>query len=170
MLTHISEDISKIEEKIFSRKEREVVSDVLIVKRNIVNFKKIMQSHKNILKKLILYGGELAKVDELSHHYSDLIDQTKDIWDIIQSLSESIKVLHETNESLISYRINLIMKTLTVFSVIVFPLTLLAAIFGMNITGGMPFLDLKYGFWVIVGTMVVATIFMYKYFKYKKWI
>ena len=81
-----------------------------------------------------------------------------------------IEVLNNTNESLMNYRLSDIMKTLTIFSVIVFPLSLLAAIFGMNVEDGMPFLGVKNGFWIIVAIMIVGCFFMLLFFEKKKWL
>ena len=77
--------------------------------------------------------------------------------------------LHSTNQSLIDFRINEIIKTLTIFSVIVFPLTLIAAIFGMN-AANMPIVGSPYGFWIILGLMASGTICMLFYFKRRKWL
>ena len=81
-----------------------------------------------------------------------------------------VEALEYTNDSKLSYKMNDVMKTLTIFSVILFPLTLLAAIFGMNITHGMPFVDNENGFWIIIGFMVLGTVGMFGFFKKKRWI
>jgi len=61
------------------------------------------------------------------------------------------------------------MKILTMFAVIVFPLTLLAAIWGMN-TRYLPIVGARHDFWIVVGIMLVGTIFMLAIFKAKKWL
>ena len=73
---------------------------------------------------------------------------------------EIIEALEDTNTSLISFKLNDIMRTLTIFSVIVFPLTLLAAIFGMNTVNGMPFVSSPHGFWEILAIMFIGAGFM----------
>ena len=99
-----------------------------------------------------------------------MIDKTKNIWDILNSQKEMIEALEDTNTSLVSFKLNDIMRTLTLFSVIVFPLTLLAAIFGMNTVNSMPFMDSPYGFWNIIGIMLLGSVFMFAFFKKKKWL
>jgi len=69
-----------------------------------------------------------------------------------------------------NYRLNDIMKTLTIFSVIVFPLTLLAAIFGMNTINGMPFINSINGFWMVIIIMLFGSLGMLIFFKKKKWL
>jgi magnesium transporter len=170
MLDHINEDIDVLEQGIFSGSERMMVEKILIIKRNIVNFRKIMQAHKNVLKKLISKNTKYFIPTSIESYYANILEQTKDIWDILNNQKETIDALHYTNESLISFRLNNIMKTLTIFSVIVFPLTLLAGIFGMNVTGSMPFLNNPHGFWVVIIVMLVGIVLMFFIFKKKKWL
>lgn len=168
MLDHISLDIDNIEKNIWKGKEKEMTREILIIQRNIVNFRKIMQAHKNVIKKIVI-NNNLLITREIKKYFSSIVEQTKDIWDILENQKDTIYALHHTNESLISFRLNDIMKTLTIFSVIVFPLTLLAAIFGMN-TINMPLSDHTYGFWVIISIMAISVFLMFAYFKHKKWI
>jgi magnesium transporter len=60
------------------------------------------------------------------------------------------------------------MKTLTILSVIFIPLTFLAGIYGMNFEH-IPELKFKYGYFILLGIMVLVTIFSIWYFKRKKW-
>lgn len=165
MLNYISLNIDKVEKKIFNRQEKEMVKDILIVKSNIVNFRKIMQAHKTVIRKLIEKAPQFFSIAKLNLYFNDLIAHTKEIWDDLENYKETIDALYNTNESLISFRLNKIIKTLTIFSVIVFPLTLLAAIFGMN-TNNMPFVN----FWYIILIMLVLTLIMAIFFKVKKWL
>jgi magnesium transporter len=105
----------------------------------------------------------------LKKYYADLVDHSKRIWEMLDNQKEMVEVLSNTNESLLNNKMTDIMKTLTIFSVIVFPLTLLAAIFGMN-AKYMPFVDGIYGFWIIIGMMLVGCAAMLIFFKRKKWL
>ncbi len=169
ILNHINLDINQIEKDILQQAEEKTVQNILIIKRNIVNFQKAMQSHRNILNKLMEYTASWRK-SKTDNDYNNLISHTKDIWDYLTNYKDTINALHETQESMTSLKINEIMKTLTIFSVVVFPLTLLAAIFGMNTIEGMPFVSSPYGFWYIIGIMVMGMFVMFGYFKKKKWL
>jgi magnesium transporter len=170
MLDHLSLDVKNIEKNIFSGRERRMVTEILFIKRNILNFRQGISSHKNIVKKMINDKNDFLDVESIKDGYYALTEHTKSIWEILEILKEMIESLEDTNSSLVSFRINDIMRTLTVFSVIVFPLTLLAAIFGMNTINGMPFMNSQYGFWVIILIMLVGSVFMFAFFRYKKWI
>ena len=169
MIDHLGEDIEIIEDNILAGQEKEMVMETLLVKRNITNFRKIMQSHKTVIKKLIQTNNEFFPKIGMTRYYHDLMDTTKDIWEILNTERETIDAIYETNESALSFRLNDIIKTLTIFSVVVFPLTLFAAIFGMN-TQNFPIIGHKYDFWIIIGIMFLLTILMFMYFKKKKWL
>ena len=170
MLNNLALNIDRVEEQMFRDKPNsDTIRDLLIIKRNIVNFRKTMQAHKNIMERLIQGSRQRFPAQRLNRYLADLTDHTKEIWLALENYRDTVNALHETNESLSSHRLNIIMKTLTIFSVIVFPLTLLAAIFGMN-TINMPFVGDEYGFWVIIGIMLVGTIAMFGFFKWRKWL
>ena len=162
--------ISEVEEKIFLSRQRESIDDILMLKHNIINFSRIMQSHKNTLKKIFQCNNKKIFSSCQIKSHNNLIRNTKDIWEIAQSQKEMIEALEYTNDSMLSYKMGNIMKTLTIFSVIVFPLTLFAAIFGMNTINGMPLTETKNGFWIIILAMVAGTALMFLIFKKKKWL
>lgn len=170
MIDHFSLDINNIEKNIFASKERDMVHEILIIKRNIVYFRKIMQSHLWITNKLIEQKlNRLTNGRETKIFYRDLIDYIQDIWNTLNSYQATIDALEDTNNALVTFKLNDIMRTLTIFSVIVFPLTLMAAVFGMNVRN-MPIVGSDFDFWQIIVIMLIATIAMASYFKHKKWI
>ncbi|MGB0757090.1 MAG: magnesium transporter CorA family protein [Patescibacteria group bacterium] len=169
ILDHMSEDIEHIEDKIFAGEEKKIVKDILQIKRNIANFRKIMQSHNKIIKKLIAMDTAFFPHVDMHQYYNDLVEETKDIWQILETHKETIDALHQTNDASLSYKLNDIMKTLTIFSVVVFPLTLLAAIFGMN-TEYLPVVGIPGDFWWITGFMLFLTLLMFFFFKRRNWL
>lgn len=172
VIDHIIADCDGVEKKIFSRKEKKMISEILFIRRNITDFRKIMQGHKDIVKKLIHYLQEsnLFTLQKSDPSLSDLIDNAKEIWNNLDNLKERIEALQQTNESQISFRLSDIMKLLTVISVITFPITLIASIFGMNTLNAMPFIDSPFGFWRVIIVIFIIVGSMLVFFKYKKWL
>jgi magnesium transporter len=170
MLDHICIECDHIEKKIFKGFERQMVKELSITRRNITDYRKILQSHKNVLKKLTsaLQESALFLIQKTDYYYNDLLDYIKEIWDILEGLKERIEALQETNESLITFRLNDIMKFLTIISVTLLPLSVIAQLFGMN-TEYLPFNDLKYGFWIIVGLCILVVILMIAFFRKRRW-
>jgi len=162
--------INKAEDVIFEQEQKAAASQILYLRRNIINTRKIMQNHKNIMKKLMDMESSIVPKLKIKAYYYKLIEHSKRIWEILDNQKEMIEAMHDTNESFLNYRISDIMKTLTIFSVIVFPLTLLAAIFGMNTLRGMPFVETDNGFWIIIAIMLVGCLGMLLFFERKKWL
>ncbi len=172
MIDHLILDCNNIEKAIFSGKERKMVSEILIIRRNITDFRKIMQVHRSIVKKLIHYLKEnknfvLKKTDV---YFESIVDYTEEIWDMLDNLKERIEALQNTNESQISFKLSDTMRILTVISVIILPISFVAAVFGMNTTHAMPFLEDPQGFWYIISLMAAIMIGMIATFKYKDWL
>lgn len=170
MLDHLSLDIKSIEKNIFAGHERRMVTEILYVKRNILNFRKIMEAHKNVIQKISREKIKYFPAEKLKLYYNDLIENTKSIWETLEGQKQTIEALEDTNSSLLTFKTNDIMRILTIFSVVVFPLTLLAGIFGMNTVNGMPFMHSPNGFWFIMALMAGCSIIMFVFFKRKKWL
>ena len=169
MLDHVSEDIESIEKRIFKGEEKRVVKEILHIKRNIVNLRKIMQAHKNIIKKLMNTHTKFFMPNQINIYFTNILDRTKDIWDILETQKENINTFQETNESLISYKLNEIMRILTVISVILIPANLIASIFGMN-ARFMPIVNQPYDFQVILSIMLAMMLAFILYFRKKDWL
>ena len=172
MITKSKSDTTHNRRIVFSRlRQKEAVTEILLIRRNILNIRRILENHTKIIAKIQnLQRDKLIPNIDIKEHYDNLIDYSQNLWEISTNRKEIAELLNNTNESLINYKLNNIMKTLTIFSVIVFPLTLLAAIFGMNVTGGMPLLDSPFGFWQIMFSMIIGCMIMLFYFKRKKWL
>jgi len=163
-------NINEIEEIIFSGHQKSAVSKILELRRNIINIRKIMQNHKNILKHLQEMKSSIVSHEAIKGHYENLVEQSKRIWEILDNQKEMVEVFNDTNESLLNDKMNAIMKTLTIFSVLVLPLNLLAGIFGMNTIKNMPFIDNPYGFWIIISIMLTGLVILLSVFSRKKWL
>lgn len=168
MLTHIGQDIDKIEEKIFSDFSRNTIKEILLIKRNIVSFRKALQAHKSVLRKMMVYSQNFFDTRNLEIYFENLTEKTKDIWDLLENYFETINAVYSTNESLVTFRLSEIMKMLTIISVFTFPLTLIATTFATD-TLGSPLEHHPYGFWIIVGIMLIVAGIMYLFFKRKNW-
>lgn len=169
ILGNLNLNINSIEEHVFRGYEKRMVREILIAKTNIVNFRKIMQIHKTVISKLLEKSTIFFSAGKLKIYFEGLIEATDDIWQNLENMNQAIEALERTNNSLISFQLNDIIKILTTISVIVLPITLLASIFGMNLKY-MPFINQPLAFWLIIGTMALAFLIMVYYFKKRKWL
>jgi len=170
LLRSMSTDIENIEDAMFEEYNKDFIRNLLRVKTNIVRSRQAMQGHDDIIQKLKLYfDNNFTSQKKLDVYFNQLSEDTRDITNRLLLKKETIDALHETHQSLTDFRTNEIIKTLTIVSFIVFPLTLMAGIFGMNAIN-MPFVEHPLGFWMILGIMLTGCVVMIGFFKYKKWI
>lgn len=171
MLDHIAENITEIEERVFKGQEQEMLREIAIVKRDIIEFRRIVKPQHSILEALNrkaykLFGDTYMK--NLERHAQEIIGSNIKIWNTIENHKEMIESIEETNQSLLSYKLNETMKFLTAASVILTPMALVINVWGMGFNS-MPLAENPFGFWIIVGTTLIIGIFLTIYFRSKKW-
>lgn len=170
ILLHVNEDISAVDRKLFARgAERHIAEEILRLKTNIVTFRRAMQGHRTVLDRLVMYGDPGLNIYSYQSYINSLREAASEIWHMLDSQKESINALHETNESILSLRMGEVMKTLTIISVITFPLTLAATIFAIR-APDTPFVNLPYGFVVISLLILLGAALMLLAFKRKRWL
>lgn len=169
MLDHVSIDINRLQKEIFGGNENQFVREILATRRNIVTFRRIMQAHKAIIRRVEDKGKKFFKGKGLTFYFENLVDHTKDIWDALENQKDSIEALKDTNEALIAFQLNNIMKLLTIISVVLLPASLIANVFSTN-AQNVPFIGLPGDFWILVGLMTLVGITMLAFFRKKRWL
>lgn len=166
-LDHISEKLDVIETEIFAGHEKEMVVEISLTKRDILNFRRTMKPQRSILESLAQKDFRLIE-PELKPYYQDLIGTNIRIWNNLESAKETVESLEETNNSLLSNKLNLTMKVLTIFSAVLLPLTVYSNILAMS--AHIPFGDNPYAFWIHLGIMFFIGLITIVVFKTRKWL
>src|ERR671917_164483 len=107
-------------------------------------------------------GNKLERLED------DIFDASERIWDMLENFKEVVEALEDTNESVLSHRVNEVLRVLTAFSVIILPLTLIASIWGMNV--GIPGESSETAFWAILGGMLALLVAMVTWFRRRGWL
>jgi magnesium transporter len=169
MLRKIGNKLDALEEEIFEGRSEEIVRDISNVKQEIINFRKVIRPQRPVLRDLERVKERyLAPEIDLEIYFDDIVDAHERIWDMLENYKEVVEALEESNESVISHRVNDILRVLTSISVIVLPLTLLASVWGMNV--GVPGEGDQSAFYAVVGAMVVIVIGMISFFRRRGWL
>jgi len=168
MLRKMGNKLDRIEEEIFEEgRSQEIVRDLSNVKQEIINFRKTIRPERSVLRDLERTKQVyLAEDHEL--YFDDIVDASERIWDMLENYKEVVAALEETNEAVISHRLNDILLVLTSLSVVILPLTLIASIWGMNVR--VPGQGSLEAFWVIAGVMVVLLTGGIAYFRHRGWL
>jgi magnesium transporter len=101
-------------------------------------------------------------------YFRDVYDHFVQVSDLVDRYHEEIDNLVDTLVAVQSMRTNSIMKTLTMVSTVTLPLSLIAAVFGMNFHE-MPVVGWHYGFMAALGLMATAGVGFVLWFKHKRW-
>jgi magnesium transporter len=112
--------------------------------------------------------------EDISVYLRDCYDHTIQILDLIENYREMATSLIDIYLSSTSYRLNEIMRVLTIIATIFIPLTFVVGVYGMNFSHpnspwSMPELHWYYGYPLVWGAMVAIVIGMVIYFKRKHW-
>ncbi len=167
-LFHIGDKIKKIGTSIFKGTEKEMIKEISVVKRDILDQRLIVKPQKTILESLIIKGESFFNKDS-KIYFNDLLGDHNKLWDTLDNFKETIEALESTNNTLFNSKTNEIMKLLTIMTFFALPLSLLVNTFSMsNIYT--PLTDNPNGFWIIIITMVSISVGLYTFFKIKKWL
>src|ERR1700742_2105479 len=169
MLRKIGNKLDALEDDIFEGRSEDIVRDISNVKQEIINFRKVIRPQRPVLRDLEKVKSRYLSPDfDLEIYFDDIVDSHERIWDMLENYKEVIEALEETNESVISHRLNDILRVLTSISVVILPLTLIASIWGMNVR--VPGQDNLADFFVVIGFMLVILVGMVIWFRRRGWL
>jgi magnesium transporter len=167
ILSKVDANIHSIEESIFSADARVIVRDIALVRRDIISLRRIIRHLVPIVNRVTHSDHPIIRED-LEQYFDDIADHLHTARDIIDEDSEVISGLAETADTLVSHRINEVMRVLTVISVIMLPLTLVSGIYGMNVD--LPLNEHPSAFIVVISFMFLIATVMLVYFRHRKWL
>jgi magnesium/cobalt transport protein CorA len=167
-LEYIEDVTEDITAKIFTGKEKDMVVSISNVTRTLLDFKKIIDGHREILELLTKKGKDLFGKNFADEIELITLEYTK-IHSMVRSNLETLRELRDTNNSLLTSKQNETVKQLTVVSFVLLPLNLTAFIFAMR-TEGMPIIDNPLAFWIVIGIMITIGSLGFIYVKHKKWL
>jgi magnesium transporter len=166
MLAKMGNKLEGLEEDIFEGRSAEIVRDISNVKQEIINFRKVIRPQRAALKDLERTKRYIP--EDLEVYFDDINDANERVWDMLENFKEVIEALEATNESVISHRLNDVLRILTAFSVMMLPLTLISGIWGMNVR--VPGAGSIHAFWAVLGFMVVVLGAMVAWFRRRGWL
>src|SRR2546421_4237047 len=167
ILDKIDHKLGSIEDDIDEGHFEEIVRDISKAKQEIISYRKIIKPQRPTLRLLERYVERFLP-EELENYFDDLIDASERIWDLLDNYKEVVEALEDTNESAVNHRHNDILHVLTVFSVVLLPLTLITGFFGMNVH--FPGYESAVAFCPITAAMIALLVGMIAFFRLKRWL
>jgi len=170
VLDDFDDRIDRLEEDIFNLKQpnNRILGEIMDLKRSVLRLRRISVKQMDILHRMS--RGEFALIPEdMRPFYRDVYDHLVRVVDLAESYRDLISGSLEAYLSVVSNRLNEIMKVLTIFSAIMLPLTFIAGVYGMNFEN-MPELHSRYGYYAVWAIMLVVAVAMLLFFRARGWI
>ena len=159
----MDEEVNQLEHLIFTDDFRKIKLPTLYkIKREATACKKILDYTLEALKE---YQADNKKTSSSQ----DLYEENVKMLHLHSQIVDDVQSLLTIYLSLNGQKSNEIMQTLTVFSAFFLPLTFIAGIYGMNFDF-MPELNYKLGYPICLLVMLLVVIFIYFWFKKKRYL
>ena len=167
-LDHVRKEIDKVEKAIYKGQEKKMLKEIAFLMRDVANFNRIIKFHHGVLESLKKEATKLFGV-KYKPYFANLEGQAEQVRHVLDSHMEMVKILHDTNETLLSAKTNEAIKLLSVIAVFTFPLALLTAILGLD-TRVKFIMGMQNDLWIIITAFLAIALTMYAIFKHKDWI
>ena len=166
-LDQLDDRLEAVEERLFAHPSDALLSETFAIRKEVVDLTRLMRPQRELLG--FLSSREHPHISETAREYfRDVHDHALHISDALESYRELLTSARETYLSLISNRLNSIMKVLSIVATVILPLSLLASMWGMNFSL-LPGAHSPSGFWVFSGGCIVLAALMMWAFKRKGW-
>lgn len=161
--------VEDLENEVFLTEPGNTISNnIQLHKREILKIRRLMVPLREVINKLQKTDSSI--IDQKTHNFlRDLYDHIVHVNENIELYREMVWGLMDMYMSIISNKMNEVMKVLTIIATIFIPLTFIAGVYGMNFDN-MPELHYKNSYFILLGVMAVIFVMMLVYFRRKKWL
>ena len=167
VLDTLDQKIGELEDDVMSVTSQEHLKTIRIIKKDLLIVNKNIRPLRDVVSVIEKPSSGFIRpstepyLRDIYNHVAQAIDSTETNRDLLSGLTD----LHMNN---VSYKLNEIMKILTIISTLFIPLTFIVGVYGMNFRY-MPELESRYGYAITWVVMAVISCCMIIFFKKKKW-
>lgn len=130
-LSQIGDRIDSIEDKLYKSADKSIMFDAQQLKRTLIIIRRACWPERDKINDMIRSESELITKD-VKIYLRDAYDHCIQAMDMVESYKEVTSSIIDLYLSMVSNRMNEIMKVLTIISVVFIPLTFIAGVYGMN--------------------------------------
>jgi magnesium transporter len=164
----ISRDLDTLEARIFNRTSArsDTINKISNLRRRIIDYRKIAKPQGSFLQHVVTSGAPFIKAGA-QHYWHTLIDTVENQRELFDTYMETVNALSDTNDSLVSHRLNETFRLLTIISVLFLPATFMLDLLGKDIPGA-PLATLPFAFWFVLGALLTAEITFLLYLRRRR--
>ena len=167
-LEKFGDQVESLEDEVVARPSPQTLRDVHRFKNDMIMLRKSLWPLREVIARLERRESPLIS-ESLGNYFRDVYDHTIIAIDTVETYRDILSGMLDIYLSSMSNRLNQIMKVLTIIATIFMPLTFITSLYGMNFKN-MPELQWKYGYYGVIGVMLVIALGMIEYFRKKQWI
>ncbi len=152
----IDKKSNQVEKKLhISTRNRELI-ELLELEKSLVYFTTSLRSNEIVLEKLLKLES-MKRYPEDESLLEDVIIENKQAIEMASIYSNILSGTMDAYASVISNNLNIVMKVLSVITIVMSIPTIIGSYWGMNV-GGIPFANHPYGFWIVIIISIVITL------------
>jgi magnesium transporter len=168
VMEKLEEQVEGLEEELVANPTRESLQKINHLKKDMIFLRKSVWPLREMINNLERSESKLIQ-EPTKIYLRDVYDHTIQVIDTLETFRDIVSGMIDIYLSGLSYKMNEIMKVLTLIATIFIPLTFVVGLYGMNFRN-MPEIDWEYGYYAVLGLMALMVLVMLTYFRKKKWI
>lgn len=168
LINQVGQEIDEINRNLFSKNAEKTIEKISVIRKNVIQLNTIFKPQLRVFHKF--ESGEIkgfGSKEDMEDYWGNLLDIYQKLWDMIEDFEDLTDSLSSIFGFVQANRTNEIMRTLTIISTIVLPLTFISGLYGMNVA--LPFEKTSFAFWILIGICISIVLVLIIYFKRKKW-
>ncbi len=164
----LGEQADEVEARVFKEQNPQLLEDISDLSFEILTLRRTVKQVSEAYRSFLSLSSKFVSAENV-HYFRDLLDEITMLQDRAEALHEFIQNVLSVFSSLVSFKLNDIMKTLTIIMTILAPLTLITGFYGMNVVG-LPLSNSGWGLVFISSVMLLISFGFLVYFRRKRWI
>jgi magnesium transporter len=172
VLSDFDDKIDTLEAAILDRPTEEQLGTLFAMKRQLLVLRRVVTPERDMFAALASGVAPVpGATEEDNRYFRDLYDHLIRISDLVDNYRDLLSGVMDTHLAMVSNRLNVVMKQLTIIATIFLPLSFLTGFFGQNFALLVRSISGDWAFWVLgVGLDVVAVIALLYLFKLRGWL
>jgi len=167
-LDSINDELAFVEKEIFRGKEKEMVSKISKISRDLLNIQHTIIGHSDIIEKIISMCAQLMEDESFVYDIRKIRNECDRVNRYLTDSMDFLSELRETNNSLLSTKQNEIMKTLTIIAFLVLPFSVITGFFQMNMSN-IPIVGRANDWYLVITSEIIVVLILFTIARIKKW-
>ena len=168
ILDRMGDWIETLEEEIINEPEVKKTLEIKDLRRDLQFLRKNIWPVRELINSILRHDDNIFSKGT-NVYFKDIYDHIVQIIDTMDTYRDMISTLMDLYLSNISFKMNEVMKILTIIATIFIPITFITSLYGMNFEN-MPELHSKYGYFTVWVIIILTSLGMLIYFRRKKWL